>query len=356
MTSSARKQISNPFSTGGGGPRFEIQVQAAFVALMLAEGFAPCLPCRPIHKIKLQGRYADFDIDDLIVFTANVDGSDERKLLGQIKHTISITAGDAVFGEVISAAWHDFNNQRVFTKGKDAIALITGPLSATDIADVRTLFEWARSSESAQEFLTKVETTNFSSDAKRTKLRAFRAHLDSANGAAVQDEDFVEFLRHFNLLGYDLDIHSGLMHAVLHSLIGRYSRENAASLWTQIVQEVMSANQNAGTITRELLPDDLRGAFARREAQTMPETLSRSTVAPRRSWSAASLPIRRSFARWFGWYSGQSMSLRRIPNRRTSRRPWPRTHIDCFRNGELRREPLATMHSLATLSRSGSRP
>jgi hypothetical protein len=274
------KQISNPFSTGGGGANFELQVQASFVALMLAGGFTPCLPCRPIHKVKLQGRYAGYNTDDLVVFTANADGSQECKLLGQVKHSISITARDTVFGEVIQAAWKDFNNASLFARGKDAIALITGPLSATDIADVRAILEWARSSESAEEFLTKVETANFSSDSKRAKLKAFRDHLDAANGQAVSDADLVLFLQHFHLLGYDLDIRSGIMHAVVHSLLGQYSQVQAPSLWTQIVQEVMSANQNAGTITRTSLPEDLRTAFTRREVQTMPEDLSR-TLAPR---------------------------------------------------------------------------
>ncbi len=282
------KQISNPFSTGGGGPNFEIQVQATLVALMLTGGFAPCLPCRPIHKVKLQGHYAGYDTDDLIVFTANADGSEERRLLGQIKHSIRLTANDAVFCAVIQAAWNDFNNPRVFTRGKDAIALITGPLSATDIADVRTLLEWARSSESAQDFLAKVETANFSSQSKRAKLKAFRTHLDAAKGTAVSDEELFVFLQHFHLLGYDLDIRSGTMHAVLNSLIGHYSQENAQALWTQIVQEVMSANQNAGTITRELVPEDLRAAFTRRETQTMPAVLSR-TLAPRdaEAWNSS---------------------------------------------------------------------
>jgi len=42
------KQLSNPFSTGGGGPTFESRVQAAFVALMLTKGVCPCLPSWPI--------------------------------------------------------------------------------------------------------------------------------------------------------------------------------------------------------------------------------------------------------------------------------------------------------------------
>ncbi len=282
------KQISNPFSTGGGGQNFENQVQASFVAMLLTGGFAPCLPCRPIHKIKLQGHYAGFNTDDMVVFTANKDGSDEQKLLCQIKHKISITKGNGTFGEVISAAWRDFNNPQVFTKGKDQIALITGPLSAKDIANVRTLLEWTRSSETAVEFLTKVEKAIFSSNAKRTKLAAIRSHLNTAHGESLPDDDLVEFLRHFHLLGYDLDIRSGVMHAILHSIIGQNSRNDAASIWNSLVREVSSFNQSAGTITRESLPDDLRNAFTNPEPQQMPRALSRE-IAPRdvHSWQTS---------------------------------------------------------------------
>lgn len=282
------KQISNPFSTGGGGPNFEIQVQASFVALMLTGGFAPCLPCQPIQKVKLQGRYAGYDTDDLIVFTANADGSNECKLLGQVKHSISITEGDSVFKKVIQAAWNDFTNQSLFVKGKDAIALITGLLSATDTDDVRTILEWARFAESAQDFITKVEMANFSSNAKRAKLKAFRTHLDAAKGSPVSDDELFLFLQHFHLLGYDLDIRSGVMHAILNSLLGQYSQAQAPSLWAQIVQEVATANQNAGSVTRSSLPEELKAAFTRREIQTMPEDLSRKP-APRQAqaWNSS---------------------------------------------------------------------
>ncbi|PHQ35821.1 hypothetical protein CEE69_08030 [Rhodopirellula bahusiensis] len=275
------KQISNPFSTGGGGVNFEVQVQASFVALMLAGGFAPCLPCRPIRKLKLQGKYAGYHTDDLIVFTGDEGDSEERKILGQIKHSITITENNTVFADVIRGAWNDFSNGSIFTTGKDAIALITGPLSATDITDVRVLLEWSRSSESPQEFIEKVETTNFSSASKRKKLQAFRSHLDSAKGEAITDDDIFQFLRHFHLLGYDLDIRSGVMHAILHSLIGQYSPKNAASLWALIVQEVAFANQNAGTITCKSVQHDLRSAFEKRAVRQMPESLSH-TLPPRK--------------------------------------------------------------------------
>ena len=59
------KQISNPFSTGGGGVNFETRVQASFVVLMLTGGFVPCFRDCVIKKIKLQGRYSGYDTSQL---------------------------------------------------------------------------------------------------------------------------------------------------------------------------------------------------------------------------------------------------------------------------------------------------
>ena len=96
-------------------------------------------------------------------------------------------------------------------RGKDSIALITGPLSATDINDVRTILEWARSFESADEFFQNIQLANFSSQSKQAKLQAFRTNLNNANnGITVSDESLFDFLKHFHLLGYDLDIKAGV--------------------------------------------------------------------------------------------------------------------------------------------------
>ncbi len=146
MTEGATQQ-SNPFSTGSGGPNFETRVQAAFTVLMLTGRIAPCLPPWPITRIKLQGSYAGFETDDFIVYTRDSRSQNEAKLLAQIKHDVIITEKDETFAKVIQAAWNDFNDSSVFTVGADAFALITGPLSVTDINHVRPLLEWARHSE-----------------------------------------------------------------------------------------------------------------------------------------------------------------------------------------------------------------
>ena len=228
---------------------------------MLSGGVAPCLPY-PIVKIKLQGRYAGFNTDDLIIFSKQQHTKRESKLLVQIKHDIVITEKNKIFAEVINSAWNDFNDE-IFDSDTDAIALITGPLSATNINNVRPILEWARYSENEEDFLAKIHTKHFSSETKKEKLEAFKTHLKTANnGTDVSDRQLWEFLRVFHLIGYDLDTESG-KYTVLTSLANFLDTrsESASLLWTSVVDAVQTANQNAGTITSDTLPEEIRAAF-----------------------------------------------------------------------------------------------
>jgi hypothetical protein len=272
-------RLSSPFSTGGGGTRFEFQVQAAFATLMLAGGFAPCLPCLPIKSIKQQARHAGYRTDDLVVSISNPSGSETRRLLVQVKHGISFTKSDEQFSKTIADAWRDFNDAAIFTRGMDAIAIISGPLSATDVEDTRRILEWARDQGPPAEFFQNIGKTNFSSETKREKLAAFRAHIDAAAGKRVSDDDVFEFLRHLHVLSYDLDVRAGMMHALLHSIVGRHSPENPASLFSRVFEHVSSSNQNAGTLTVESFPDDIREGFRPRVVEVMPASLT-STIPP----------------------------------------------------------------------------
>lgn len=154
-------QQSNPFSTGGGGSNFETRVQTAFTALMLADQPAPCLPAFPISKLKLQGQYDGFRTDDFIAFAQDYQTGEQARLLAQIKHDVAITIGNETFSKVIASAWSDFNDDD-FIVDRDAFALITGPLSNTDINHVRPILEWARYSKDELEFLQKLNTEGFS--------------------------------------------------------------------------------------------------------------------------------------------------------------------------------------------------
>ena len=263
--------ISNPFSTGGGGANFETHVQAAFVVLMLTGGFAPCLPVFPIKKIKLQGKHIGYNTDDFIAYTQDPNSNQEYKLLAQIKHSVSISQSNLTFAAVIESAWKDFCNPKLFDPQKDTFALITCPLSTTDIEDVRRILEWARHSESAYEFITKIQKGNFSSDHKRQKLTVFQSHLNNSKGSNITDDELWSFMKSFHLLGYDLDIKSGVTHSLLKSLIGQYSPKDAEKVWLQIVEEVQYANQDAGTLSIDTVSPEIQAAFKKPKIQEIPQ-------------------------------------------------------------------------------------
>jgi len=270
-----RKKQSNPFSTGGGGVHFEAHVQASFVTLMLTGGHAPCLPCWPIKEIKLQGKIDGFDTDDLVVIVENEKNKEQRKLLGQIKHSISVIQNDKIFGEVIQAAWDDFNNPRLFTKGKDTIALITGPLTKVD-SEVAWLFNHARANPTdPQRFLRNVDTANFSSETKRKKLKVICDHLKAANGnVALTDKELHEFFTHFYLLGYDLGEEEGVVLSLIKSHISQFKLESSLYVWERILKVTMTRNHHAGCIKRENLPNDLTDLFITKSVAEFPIDLA----------------------------------------------------------------------------------
>lgn len=264
MMSEDNKQISNPFSTGSGGAAFEIKVQSAFVATMLSGGSAPTHPNGSITAIKLQRRYEKYKIDDFVVECQNLHNGQKCKLLAQVKHSLRITKGDKEFSEVISAAWTDFNNPDVFSPENDCIALITGPLSKIDVEHVRPLLDWARHSAKADEFFQKVGTPKFSSDEKREKLATFKYHLEQANGGeAPEDEKIWQFLKSFYLIGYDFDATSGGNLSLIQSMLKLSIVETASpnDVWAKLVTTIQDFNPDAGTITFDTLPKEIRDDF-----------------------------------------------------------------------------------------------
>ncbi len=280
------KQLSSPFSSGGGGFRFENQVQATFVTLMLTGGCSPCLPCWPVVKVKLQGRVDGYHTDDLIVFVEKIHEQEQRKLLVQIKHFIDVTRRSTVFGSVIQAAWRDFNDVSLFHRGRDAIALITGPLNRTYTHSVYWLLEHARHTVNAQEFFQHIQKANFISKECKEKLALIRHHLETANdNRAVDDEEVHAFLRHLHLLCYDLDSETGMIRSLFLSYISQFQPSYPEEVWSRISSFVQDWNQHAGTITKENIPEEIWKYFRQKPVAEMPATLLPAARSTNIGWS-----------------------------------------------------------------------
>ena len=283
---SKSRALSNPFSTGGGGYHFESHVQASFVVLMLTGGCVPCLPCWPITEIKLQSKIDGFDTDDLVVVVKKSGSKERRNLLGQVKHSIAVTKSNVNFGKFMQAAWNDFNNLEVFTKGKDVIALITGPLSATDVQNALWLLDQAEHTKDVDEFLTHVYRAKFSPHKSAEKLSAIQHHLKAANGGnEVTRDELYEFLNHFYILSYDLGNEYGVDLSLLNSHISQFSQQDPQWVWSRVVEIVQTWNQNAGTITPGNLPDDLLEAFKQRPIVEIPEEYKAAQEKPVTDWT-----------------------------------------------------------------------
>lgn len=246
---------------------------------MLADGFAPCMRTWPIKTIHLQAKHLGYETDDVVVVISESAGGRTGRLFGQIKHDIAFTLGNKTYAEVLQAAWSDFKKN--LNPTIDAIVLITGPLSSTDL-ELRVVLEWARMSSSAEDFFAKVQLANFSSKQKQTKLDALRSHLNSANGAPVPEEDVWRFLKCFYILQYDLDIASGVNRALLSTIIAQFGGERAEQVFSTLIEAVRDINQAAGSITKDTLPAEVVEAFERKPKAVIASYLLPSHVSPPR--------------------------------------------------------------------------
>ncbi len=261
------KKQSNPFSTGGGGVNFETRVQASFAIALITQSCVPCLSKNMRAKeLKFQNKYAGPNTDDFVLEASDKYGA-TSKLYAQIKHEITIGAStgseenSSTFSDVIKSAWEDFK-QSNFDRTKDKIALITGPLSQVDITNTLPLLEWAKYSANADEFIKKIETKGFASQAKLKKLEAFKIQLKHANeDVAITNEELWEFLKVFYLVSFDLDTEHSIVKNLLCSLIQMYSDELPSLVLSKVTTCVQEFNQNAGTLTLKNLPDDVKKLF-----------------------------------------------------------------------------------------------
>lgn len=271
-------EISNPFSTGGGGQFFEAKVQASFLLHLLIGGRVPCLPSGKVETVRLQAKQAGFNTDDIAIKICTDEGVSHR-LLVQIKHHVTITASDEEFKSALESAWSDFSNQSLFIQGRDALALITGPLSEQTLQHVRPFLDWARTSETSEEFIGKVATAQFSSDKKRGYLQIFRDVLTKVAKVAPTDEMLWQFIKHFYLLSYDFDVQGGKDEASILTVLD-LARNQTCSLDTQAIWEGLIAqaqewNKTAGTLTYSNISERLRLAVQPQRSAIQREAISK---------------------------------------------------------------------------------
>lgn len=267
------KQQSNAASTGGAGVVFENEVQASFVALMATGGYAPALPTWPIVRVALQTKPDGYNTDDCLVRVEQPGGGEYRHLLCQIKRQIAIRNSNPEFQETMASAWADFTNQKLFRPGLDAIALLTGPLTATDGYTLHWLTTQAREFQ-ASEFFSRIKQGRMGPNNRLQKLNVIRGQLTAANdGVEVNDGQLHAFLHDFHILGFDFWIDKGVVVSLLHSHLSAESGDLPPMLWAEVVQLVGRKNTRGGSFELSRLPPELAKLRALRRVIVQPASL-----------------------------------------------------------------------------------
>lgn len=199
-------QLSNPFSTGGGGTTFEQLVGMYYLISLLAADIPRGLNEGICYRVGFQQRWNDAILDDIVVTTHSSDAS-EHTLVLQVKHeiTISTAASNDLFQRVISDCWETFEGRRGgFNPDIDRLGIAVGVYHSNIDEHLQRLLQWARTSISFEEF-GRVKVGNFASSEMRNYLNDFEVVLSQAAGKQISEKDLWRFLKCFVYLHFDIE-------------------------------------------------------------------------------------------------------------------------------------------------------
>lgn len=189
----------HPFSSGGGGLRFEIQVATSYVISLLRMEFARGLEKGVVHSVNLQQRNRGNPVDDINVVTKY--NENEITLYLQAKHTLRFT-DNKDFNEVLNDCWTQFC-KTTFKRGSDQVGIVIS--EASNIQKIRVhlqdLLKWAKTSADEESFYQKAQSFR----AKEEFLRLFEGSLNNIVGEKLPKSEIWMFLKSLAVIPFDFD-------------------------------------------------------------------------------------------------------------------------------------------------------
>lgn len=241
----------SPFSTGGGGTRFELLVAVSYLIKLLRQEVPRGMPEGIVHGVHLQQRNRGNPVDDIIVDCRAPGG--EKKLYLQVKHSITFSKNED-FLKVIEETWRQLSGPN-FVLDSDGVGLAIGEGSNTVTVrrHVMDVLDWAKTSSNARSFHDKVSP--FSQ--KLAVLNTFKEGLTRALGRGPTQKQVWTLLRHFVVVPFDFTTRAGRdsvdCHNVLIDSVEVRDPRHGAGLYTILYDMASEYAVYAGDITREAL-------------------------------------------------------------------------------------------------------
>lgn len=260
-TTTKQNRVSSPAATGGAGTFFEQHANATLLALLLVRGIPPiCTNCRVI-EVHVQTEHLGWNTDDFLV-VGETDAGQRRRLVGQVKRSLTASYSDEDFKDAILDAWLDFKSGVNFDKESDHFVFVTLLGSVTLIRFFSGLLDCARVSKDGSDFRHRLTTPGFLHAKVGAYCDAVQKILDESEGRSVTFDELRDFLRFIYLLCWDLNTATAQTEAWVKTLLALTSNQDdpiasATDSWNALLELIGSGSPQAASYRREDLPGEL---------------------------------------------------------------------------------------------------
>jgi hypothetical protein len=256
------KLISSPASTGGAGTFFEQHVAAYWLVQLLVRGISPILLDCAVVEVHLQTEHLGWHTDDFLII-GEAGAGNQRKLVGQVKRTFTVSATDEECRKTVQDFWKDFRNASLFSPATDRFALVTLRGTNTLLEHFAGLLDCSRAARDGAEFEHRLSTPGFMAAKAIRYCDEIRKIIGEIDSKSVTAAEIWPFLRVQHVLSFDLDTSTGQAEATIRTLLAHTTGEPDAkgaadNSWNALLAIAGEALPQARSFRRDDLPEILR--------------------------------------------------------------------------------------------------
>lgn len=253
--------VASPLSTGGAGTFFEQHVVAYWLTQLLVRAIPPIHIDSNVVEVALQTEHLGWRTDDFLV-SCEGPGDIRRLLAGQVKRTFTVSAANEDCKKAILDFWADFQSDR-FSHDRDRLVLVVQRGTDVLLRDFVGLLECARATRDGAELLRRLSTSGVISKKAVHYCEEIGAIVGEHEGRKLDAGDLWSFLRVLHVLSLDLDTSTRQTEAQFRSLLAYTTTDGetsklAGSSWQALLELASTAMQQARTLRRQDLPEELQ--------------------------------------------------------------------------------------------------
>lgn len=252
--------IASPAAAGPSGPLLEGHVGAQYLLPLLTGGEARGLPGVVVTHVAFQRAGFDHPMDDVIISGYDRKGNTATLEL-QAKRTVTFTASDRVFADVVAlacrvAAKPEFESTRYL------VAVAIGRTSTKVEKYIQDVLKWARDYQRHENFFHRLNQAGAAHQSMRDFVEAFRGHMRTA-GATHDDATVWRLLSRFLVLPFDFEqpgsVCAQLARERCAMLLDASDTGRAGELWDTLQLIALQVDAAGGDLHAPALRERLTG-------------------------------------------------------------------------------------------------